>query len=75
MSNRKSIEDIYKAVKVKLVKEKVNKLIIQEERKNINYEPEYQRKYTWKPKKATSLIETILLNGIVLPLIIIKKRK
>lgn len=73
MSNRKSIEDIYKAVKVELIEETVEKLINQED--SINYEAEYQRQYEWKEKKATSLIETILLNGIILPLIIIKKRK
>lgn len=73
MSNRKSIEDIYKAVKVELIEETVEKLINQED--SINYEAEYQRQYEWKENKATSLIETILLNGIILPLIIIKKRK
>lgn len=73
MSNRKSIEDIYKAVKVELIEETVEKLINQED--SINYEAEYQRQYEWREKKATSLIETILLNGIILPLIIIKKRK
>lgn len=53
----------------------VNNLVISEQRKNIKYALSYQRNYIWTETKATNLIETVLMNGIVPPLIVLKRGK
>ena len=64
---------IYESMKVELTESTVNNLIISDERKYIRYAPSYQRNYIWTLEKATNLIETVLMNGIIPPLIVIKK--
>jgi hypothetical protein len=48
----------------------INDLIITKD--NIIYQPEYQRKYVWDNKKAVQFIETVLIDGIIPPLTMIK---
>ncbi|MBQ9659160.1 MAG: DUF262 domain-containing protein [Clostridia bacterium] len=71
----RKLEEIYKSMKVELIEVTVNNLVISEERKNVKYAPSYQRNYIWSELKATNLIETVLMNGIVPPLTVIKKGK
>lgn len=67
------LDKIYESMKVELTESTVNNLIISDERKYIRYAPSYQRNYIWTLEKATNLIETVLMNGIIPPLIVIKK--
>ena len=69
------LEEIYQSLKVELVETTVNNLVISNERKYVKYSPEYQRNYVWSQEKATNLIETVLMKGIIPPLIVIKKGK
>lgn len=71
----KKLQKIYESMKVELLEKTVNSLVISEEKKYINYAPSYQRNYIWSEIKASNLIETVLMNGIVPPLIALKKGK
>lgn len=71
----KKLEEIYKLMKIELIETTVENIIVSGEKKNIEYSPEYQRNYIWKETKATNLIETVLMKGIVPPLTVIKKGK
>lgn len=76
MKDRASkLEEIYKSMKVELIETTVDNLVISDERKFIKYSPSYQRNYIWTEIKATNLIETVLMNGIVPPLTVVKKGK
>ncbi len=71
----KKLEKIYEHMKVELLETTVENLIISDDKKYINYAPSYQRNYRWLENKATNLIETVLMHGIVPALIVIKKEK
>lgn len=71
----RKLEEIYKALKVELIETTVKKIVISDERKYVKYAPSYQRNYIWPVEKATNLIETVLMHGIIPPLIVIKKGK
>lgn len=76
MSKRaRKLEKIYEKMEVELIEKDIKKLISGEERKCIKYAPSYQRNYVWTEAKATNLIETVLMNGIVPPLIALKRGK
>lgn len=74
-NRRKTLEEIYGAMEVKLDEIKLENLLKPEERKYIEYEPNFQRKYRWTEKKATNLVETVLINGIIPPLTVLRKGK
>lgn len=73
--SKATLQDIYEAMEVEILENSVEKLIISDERKFIEYSPNFQRNYIWSETKATNLVETVLMNGIVPPLTIIKKGK
>lgn len=76
MSKRaRKLEKIYEKIEVELIEKDINKLIIGEESRYIKYAPSYQRNYVWTEAKATNLIETVLMDGIVPPLIALKRGK
>lgn len=71
----RKLEEIYQKINVELTEAAINKIVISNERKYIKYAPSYQRNYIWTVEKATNLIETVLMKGIIPPLIVIKKGK
>ena len=71
----RKLEEIYQKINVELTEAAINKIVISNERKYIKYAPSYQRNYIWTVEKATNLIETVLMKGIIPQLIVIKKGK
>jgi len=71
----RKLEKIYESMDVELIEATVNNLVVSDERKYVQYSPSYQRNYIWSEEKATNLIETVLMKGIVPPLTVVKKGK
>ena len=72
---KKRLEEIYKSMRVELIQKDVENFVISDNKKYVQYAPNYQRNYIWTEVKATNLIETVLMHGIVPPLTVIKKDK
>lgn len=68
----KKIEELYANIKREIIDISIYKLIISNDKYVINYTPNYQRNYIWNDAKAINLIETILINGVIPPIIAIK---
>ena len=66
------LEGIYKKLKRELIEKTIFDIVIAEEKEHINYNPNYQRNYIWNITKAVSLIETVLINGEIPPITVIK---
>lgn len=66
------IEELYNDIKREVIDVTINDLIILKKFKSIQYKPSYQRNYIWNDKKAINLIETVLINGVIPPIIAIK---
>lgn len=69
------VEDVYK--KLGRLTDKpitIYDLIKLNEEGKINYKPNYQRNFVWNVVKCTNLIETILINGEVPPITMIKNQ-
>lgn len=47
----------------------VHSLVISNDKENIKYASRYQRKFVWKITDCTNLIETILIHGIIPPIV------
>ncbi len=69
------LEKVYKKLKRELTDSTIYNLIISKEKNNIKYNPNYQRNYIWNITKAVNLIETVLINGEIPPITVIKKGK
>lgn len=67
------LEQLYKKLKRELTDRMVYDLVISESKNNIKYNPNYQRNYIWNITKAVNLVETVLINGEIPPLTVIKK--
>lgn len=63
------IEELYNDIKREVIDITIDDLIISKKFKYIQYKPGYQRNYIWNSKKAINLIETILINGVIPPII------
>lgn len=68
----RQIEEIYADIRREVVDISINKLIISKDKKNVRYDPSYQRNYIWNSTKAINLIETIFINGVIPPLTVIE---
>ena len=68
----RQIEELYADMKREVVDISINKLIISKDKKNVKYDPNYQRNYIWSNSKAINLIETIFINGVIPPLTVIE---
>lgn len=66
------LEELYKDLKRELTYITVEN-IISNEKYNIRYNPSYQRNYIWNITKAVNLIETVLINGEIPPITVIKR--
>ena len=66
------LEELYKNLKRELTYITVED-IISNEKYNVRYNPSYQRNYIWNITKAVNLIETILINGEIPPITVIKR--
>lgn len=67
----KKLEELYGKLRRELVEYRISDLV-DTEKENIKYNPEYQRHYIWNTTKATNLIETVLINGLIPPITIVK---
>lgn len=67
------LEQLYKKLKRELTDSAIYDLVISDSKKDIKYNPNYQRNYIWNITKAVNLIETVLINGEIPPLTVIKK--
>ena len=63
------IEELYENLKREITDISIYKLVIAEDKIPIDYEVPYQRNYIWNDTKAINLIETILINGVIPPII------
>lgn len=70
MASKINIKKLYKKLDRKLIDESILKLF--NNQTNIIYAPKYQRNYVWNNTKSINLIETILINGEIPPLTVIK---
>lgn len=70
MEIRRDLKKIYSELGRSLIEQSIASFY--ENRCNILYSPKYQRNYIWDDTKAINLIETILLNGEVPPITVIK---
>ena len=66
------LEEIYRKLKRELTYKTIYDLVVSDERKQIKYNPNYQRNYIWNITKAVNLIETVLINGEVPPITVLK---
>lgn len=66
------LKKTYREVKREMKNSSIYNLVISEGRKNVRYNPAYQRNYIWNDAKAINLIETIFLKGIIPPMTVIK---
>lgn len=66
------LEKLYNLLERNLIDETIYNLVISDEKKHINYDPNYQRNYIWNSTKAINLIETILISGVIPPLTVIE---
>lgn len=73
MKERSSkVERIYQKLKRNLEDISIYDLIKLNEEGKIDYKPNYQRNFVWNVVKCTNLIETILINGEIPPITIMK---
>ena len=63
------IEKLYNDIKREVLDITIDDLIISKTFKHVEYSPCYQRHYIWTNKKAINLIETVLINGVIPPII------
>ena len=70
MASKIDIKKLYEKLDRKLIDESILKLF--NNQTNIIYAPKYQRNYVWNNTKSINLIETILINGEIPPLTVIK---
>lgn len=70
MASKIDIRKLYEKLDRKLIDESILKLF--NNQTNIIYAPKYQRNYVWNNTKSINLIETILINGEIPPLTVIK---
>ncbi len=63
------IEELYNDIKREVHDITIDDLIISKTFKHVEYSPSYQRNYIWTNKKAINLIETVLINGVIPPII------
>ena len=66
----KKYKKLYSELNRDLIDESIDNLF--KEKENIFYTPKYQRNYVWDITKDIRLIETILINGEILPITVIK---
>lgn len=70
------LKNLYTKLKRETRREQIVKLLTNNSEEKIEYSPVYQRNYIWNDAKANKLMETILINGEVPPLVgIIDKGK
>lgn len=75
MNKKKNkLDGLYEKLKIELVEYKISDLL-DIEKDNIKYDPDYQRNYIWNKTKATNLIETVLINGLIPPITVVKTDK
>lgn len=67
------LEKIYKKLKRELIESTIYNIVISREDNKIKYNPSYQRNYIWNITKAINLIETVLINGEIPPITVIRK--
>ena len=68
------VEEVYNKLGRELKNVTIYDLIKLNEEGKINYKPNYQRNFVWNVVKCTNLIETILINGEVPPITMIKNQ-
>ena len=68
------VEKVYNKLGRSLDNITIYDLIKLNEEGKINYKPNYQRNFVWNVVKCTNLIETILINGEVPPITMIKNQ-
>ena len=64
--------DLYQKIDRNMQKTSIFNLFSEEEITKTNFNPQYQRNYIWNSTKAVKLIETVLINGEIPPLTMIK---
>ncbi len=69
------IENVYKKLGRKLDKKTIKELLELNKMGKINYKPNYQRNFVWNVTKSTTLIESVLINGEIPPITIVKTPK
>ncbi len=68
------LEKIYGKLKRDMDNMSVRDLIKLNEEGKIKYNPSYQRNFIWNTTKSTNLIETILINGEIPPITVMKNQ-
>ena len=69
------IENVYMKLGRKLDKKTIKELLELNKMGKINYKPNYQRNFVWNVTKSTTLIESVLINGEIPPITIVKTPK
>lgn len=68
------LEKIYEKLKRDMSYMSVRDLIKLNDEGNIKYNPSYQRNFIWNTTKSTNLVETILINGEIPPITVMKNQ-
>ena len=68
------LEKIYEKLKRDMSYMSVRDLIKLNDEGNIKYDPGYQRNFIWNTTKSTNLVETILINGEIPPITVMKNQ-
>lgn len=66
------LKRLYHQMNKPSVDKSIYDLIISEDRENIKYATNYQRNFVWNMVTCTELIETILIHGIIPPLVMLE---
>ena len=65
----RELTDLYEKIKIDMIEMDVEDLIASN-KYDIQYEGDFRRNYVWNNKKATKLVETVLIRGEIPPIII-----
>lgn len=69
------LRNLYERLHRELTSRNLKELLTPGKEEYIRYDLNYQRNYIWNITKAVNLIETVLINGVIPPLTIIKRGK
>ena len=69
------LQDLYQKLNRDLIEMSLYDLLNPNEEIEIEYKPDYQRNYIWNNTKAIELVETVLINGEIPPLTVVKRGK
>lgn len=68
----RELEKLYKEAKVEVKEYRLQDLLGKNRKKTIKCDAEYHRNFIWDNVKASNLVETVILNAIVPPFIVME---